>query len=105
LGQNNNLLQVSLIWRSILDTVGLKKKLTLGTKRSEREDQVFTLHELVPTLDLGKNSTLAQHSRLVKHKPTPFPNILWAKNPIFWLSVGLSPVCFGMYVISNAAVA
>jgi hypothetical protein len=60
---NNEPLQVSLVWRSILDTVDKKTKLTLGKKCQERDDQVLTLNELIPNLDLGKSSTLSQNCR------------------------------------------
>jgi hypothetical protein len=60
---NHELLQVSLIWKSILDVGNAKTKLMLGRKSNDRDAQGFTLNELVPNLDLGTSSTLTQNCR------------------------------------------
>ena len=65
-----HLLQVSLIWRSILDVGTLKQKLTLGEKKTKIDDQFFTLHDLVPKLDLGKLNTRFETPVRRPHLPT-----------------------------------
>jgi hypothetical protein len=66
------LLQVSLVWRSILDIGNLKTRLTLGQNGDEREAQVFALNELVPKLDLSRRSTLAENNRFCIYMNTLF---------------------------------
>jgi hypothetical protein len=58
------LLQVSLIWRSILDIGYSKQKIFLGKK----SDQIFALDEFVPTLDL-KRLALSASSRFGSPQP------------------------------------
>ncbi len=50
------------MWRSVLDVGSAKLKLTVGKKNSVSEDQIFTINDIVPKLDLGDEKS-ALHGR------------------------------------------
>jgi hypothetical protein len=63
------LLQVSLIWRSILDIGYSKQKVLLGKKNGKSDDQIFALEDFVPILDLKRLTLRAASSRFGSPNP------------------------------------